>query len=416
MTRIATAWLALAGSGAFADGPRRRFAAISFIDSLGTGLFLPLMVLFFTRSAGLTVGQVALGLTLAGIAALVATPAGGHLLDRYDPRLTLVLSYGIRAAVYAAYSVVHSIVAFIPLVCLAQASAQVGRSARTLVVAGMASEEERVRLLAGVSTIRNLGVGLGSLGAGVALAGDTRTAYLAVVWINAASYLLGGLLVWTMPATHPRRQPRTEDRGTVRAVLRNRRFTSLASLNAVLLVNDAALIVGVPIWLTTATDAPAALTGLLFTLNTVLVVLLQVVLSRSSKTLHGAGRAYLFSGAAFLLGCFLFVLAATDGRPLAIMLMIAGVTALTVAEIFSVAAGWSVSLGLAPLEQRGRYLAVFSLGEGVATSAGPALVTLAVVQGGGPGWIALGAAGTVAGTVAWRLCRVRDDQVPEPSA
>ncbi len=413
MTRITSA---ITRNGVLADGPRRRFAAVSFIDSLGTGLFLPMMVLFFTRSAGLTAGQVGLGLTLAGITALVVTPAAGRMLDRYDPRLTLVPSYGIRAAVYAAYAAVHSVIAFIPLVCLAQASAQVGRSARTILVAGLTSKEERVPLLAGVSTIRNFGVGLGSLGAGVALAEGTRAAYLAVVWLNAASYLLGGLLVWTMPATRPRRQERTEERGSVRAILRNRRFTSLAALNAVLLVNDAALVVAVPIWLTTKTAAPAALTGLLFTLNTLLVVLLQVVLSRTAKTLHGAGRAYLFGGLAFLLGCSLFVLAATGGAPLAVILMIAGVTALTITEIFSVAAGWAVSLGLAPSGQQGRYIAVFSLGEGAATSAGPALVMLAVVQGGGAGWLALGAASGLAGALAWRLCRAANDQVPEPSA
>jgi MFS family permease len=405
VTWVGRLWRASTGSDAFADGPRRRMAVGSFIDSLGSGLFLPVMVLFFTRSAGLSVGTVGLGLICGGVASVAMTPLAGRVLDRYGPRRTLVTSYSLRTVVYLAYPLVHSVGLFIPLVCLDRIAAQTGRSARTMVVAGMAGAADRIRMLGGLNAIRNFAVGVGNLGATVAIVADTRAAYLAVVWVNAVSYVVAGLLVRTLPAdrVHPE-QPKP-DQAADRRIPRDRRFLGLAALNAVFLAGNSALVVGVPIWLTTRTTAPPLLIGLLFTLNTVLVVLLQVGLGRIAKTLSGAGRAYLFCGAALLLGCAMFVLAAAGGPVTAALCMVVGVVGLTIAEVFSSAAGWSVPLEFAPEDRRGRYLSVFAIGDGFMTFGGPAVITFIVVDGGGLGWLALGVVAGVAGVAAQRLCR-----------
>lgn len=403
MTWVGRLWRTSLGSDAFATPPRRRLAVASFIDSLGSGLFLPLMVLFFTRSAGLPASAVGLGLTCGGIASVAMTPLAGRALDRYDPRLVLVLTYATRTLVYLGYPFVHSVGTFIPLVCMDRILAQTGRSARTMVVAGMASEDERIRMLAGLNAMRNFAVGIGNLGAAAAIVVDTRAAYLTVIVANAVSYVVGGLLVRTLPAAR-----RRTEHGKVaadRRILRDRRFLVLAGLNSVFLVGNSALLVGVPIWLTARTAAPAVLVSLLFALNTALVVLLQVRLGQLATTLGGAGRAYLFSGLALLVGCAMFVLAALGGPVLAVLCMVTCVLGLTVAEIFSSAAGWSVPLEFAPADRRGRYLSVFAVGEGFMTFAGPAVITFILVGGGGPGWLALGGAGVAAGVAAQWLCR-----------
>jgi hypothetical protein len=52
-------------------GPLRRYSVIGLIDATGTGLFAAVSTLFFTRVVELPVGQVGLGLSLAGLAALL---------------------------------------------------------------------------------------------------------------------------------------------------------------------------------------------------------------------------------------------------------------------------------------------------------------------------------------------------------
>ncbi|MET9632579.1 MFS transporter [Lentzea sp. NPDC006480] len=405
-------WRAATGADAFSDGPRRRLAVASFVDSLGSGLWLPSMVLFFTRGAGLSAAVVGVGLTCAGITSVAVTPLVGRVLDRHDPRRMLVLSYAIRTVVYLIYPFVHSAALFIPLVCLAQAAAQAGRSARTMVVAGLADEEERIRMLAGLAAIRGTAVGLGSLGATAAIVADTRAAYLAIVLVNAVSYVVAGLLVRTLPTLERAQQPEAhhQTKAERRQLLRDRRFLVLAGLNAVFLAGDSVLLVGAPLWITTRTSAPPALVGVLFTLNTVLVVLLQVSLGKMAKTLSGAGKAYLLSGATLLLGCAMFPLAALGGVAAAAGCMVVGVIGLSLAEVFSQAAGWSVPLALAPDGKRGQYLSAYAVGEGFMTFAGPGLITVIVLDGGGLGWLGLGVVAAAAGVAAQWLCRTGTPQ------
>lgn len=62
------------------DPNERRVLAASFADALGTGLFLPLSVIYLTRIVGLSPTRVGLGLTVAGSAAVAATLLAGTLL------------------------------------------------------------------------------------------------------------------------------------------------------------------------------------------------------------------------------------------------------------------------------------------------------------------------------------------------
>jgi MFS family permease len=76
-------------------GPLRRYAFVSLVDATGTGMFLTASVLYFTRFAGLAAGSVALGLSLAGLAALIGAVPLGSLGDRFGHRRGWSLSYGL---------------------------------------------------------------------------------------------------------------------------------------------------------------------------------------------------------------------------------------------------------------------------------------------------------------------------------
>ena len=70
-------------------GPQRTLALAAFINTAGTGLFVTSSALFFTRSVGLPVSQVELGLTIAALAGLtVGIPAGRihQILSRLRPK------------------------------------------------------------------------------------------------------------------------------------------------------------------------------------------------------------------------------------------------------------------------------------------------------------------------------------------
>jgi predicted MFS family arabinose efflux permease len=103
-------------------GPLRRYAVISLAGSIGTGLFLAAGTLFFTRVAGLPAGLVGLGLSLAGLAAMLAAIPLGSLGDKLGHRNVWVILTALQALTYACYPLVHSFLAFVAAVTVAAAS------------------------------------------------------------------------------------------------------------------------------------------------------------------------------------------------------------------------------------------------------------------------------------------------------
>lgn len=68
------------------DPGQRRLLLASLADALGTGLFLPISVIYLTRIVGLPATRVGLGLTIAGVVAVLAAPSAGPLPGRFGAR------------------------------------------------------------------------------------------------------------------------------------------------------------------------------------------------------------------------------------------------------------------------------------------------------------------------------------------
>lgn len=62
------------------------------IDALGSGLFLPFSVLFFTATTPLGLQEIGLALSTAAIVRLPVTPVSGMLTDRIGPKRAVIIS------------------------------------------------------------------------------------------------------------------------------------------------------------------------------------------------------------------------------------------------------------------------------------------------------------------------------------
>jgi predicted MFS family arabinose efflux permease len=90
------------------DRNQRLILLAYLANALGTGLFLPVSVLYLTRIVGLSATRAGLGLTIAGLVAVVAGPCAGPLLDRFDARAVVVGCFAASALGFAAYLAVGS--------------------------------------------------------------------------------------------------------------------------------------------------------------------------------------------------------------------------------------------------------------------------------------------------------------------
>jgi MFS family permease len=385
--------------------PRERdariYAVASVVDALGNGLFLPITALFFVKVVGLPTTRVGLGLSITGVAAMLGPVFVGPVVDRYGARRTVIVLNVLRAAAYACYPLVRGFWAFVALVAFTGLLDTMARPALQALVATLTDDADRMTTLAFVRSVRNIGYGVGGLLVSAALAVGGRGPYVALVLGDAATFVVAAVL---LARVRDVRVPLPEGPRTgYREVLRDRRFLALTVLHGVLSLHLSVLLIGFPLWIDQRTNAPTAVAGVIFTLNSALVVLLQVPFSRRSVSVRQGGRALRNSGLALAATCVL--LALTPGLPVwpaVALLLVIGVVECA-AELWEAAGGWAVSLGLAPAHARGRYLGVWALGFAVHDVGGPTIMAFVVSTAGRIGWLVLAVVVAFAGYAASRL-------------
>ncbi|MFI5857590.1 MFS transporter [Streptomyces parvulus] len=352
------------------------FLAALFVDALGSGLYLPLTLLFIHEVTGLSVATVGLGVTVAAAAGLAASPVAGVLVDRFGSRTVLIGTYLVRALGFALYPLVGSFPALIAVAAVIAVGDRAYYPATSSYIAAIASGADRDRLYAFVAMARNIGFGLGGLlsTAALSLIGGHGFAVLAVV--NAVSFLgAAACLVLAAPRPVDESASSAEPvrrRGGYRSVLTDRPFLSLVAAEQVFTLAHSVLPIALPLYAVTVLDAPAAVLGVLYTLNTALLVVGQLPVRRLQA---GARRTHALAlgGAVFAVSCAAF--AATAYLPHGgwqLTGLVAATLVYTAGELMHTAPSSALAAAVAPAALRGRYLAVYQLTWGVAAIIAPA--------------------------------------------
>ncbi|MGW7531493.1 MFS transporter [Amycolatopsis sp. NPDC054798] len=405
----AAGWKArLAGSLLPPPGPARVLAVAALVTSLGFGGYTAGSVLFFTRGAGLSTGQVGVGLSLAGLLAVGGNILFGRLADRWGPREITMFVGGLQVVALLLSTAVDSFAMFLPVVCLLGVSEQAGKVCRNALIGGAVEGEELVRTLAYLRSVLNGGIAVGAMLASIAVRYDTRSAYQILLFAIAGVSLLGYSLYLFVPRTHPapRRPGKEKDTPKTPPSIA---YVSTGLLCGIVNLGDTVLTVGLPLWVIGQTAAPKPMAAWLHAVNTLLVVLLQIRASRGAKTITGATRLLRLAGLTMAAACPVFWLAHDFTAVWASIVLLIGVLLLTASELWNSAAIWGLSFSLAPVESRGAYLGKFSIGTTLREVFGPVLVIGLITGTGGAGWFLLAGlmvlASVGAGPVARRAQR-----------
>jgi MFS family permease len=316
---------------------------------------------------------------------LAAGIPAGHLADRHGPRGVYAATLLLSSVAMAAFCLVHGFLLFLAVACagsLAQAASTAARGPIIQRFGGERPSEFRAYL----RSVSNVGVSVGAVLAGWAVAVGTHTAYTLLIIGNAVSFAVCAVLVMCLPPV-PVKEPETGPRWIA---LRDHPYLLLTALDGVMAIEYRVLTVAIPLWLVSETSAPHWSVSAVLLVNTVMVVGLQVRASRAIDTPASGGRAFRRAGFAFLVACLVLAQAGHKPQWVAMALLLGGVTIHTVGELWHAAGGFEVSFSLAPSHAVGQYQGVFGMGLGLGEALGPAVLTTLCIGLGILGWCITG--------------------------
>jgi MFS family permease len=341
------------------------------VNSFGNGVVLPFLVIYLHDVRGFGLGTAGLAIAVASAAQLAAGIGAGPIIDRFGPRPTLAVGLILQAVGFGLLPLVrHPWHAFVLLAIEGAGSSGFWPSQSTL-VARLTPGARRHAAFAQQRLTMNLGIGLGGLAGGlIAHVSNPRT-FTVLFLLDAVTFLgyVGMIALIDDPGVEV---DETMAPASYGAVFRDRTFLGLWGLNFLFVSAGYSLINLFPQFARDHSHVSEREIGLIFAVNTGVIVLAQLPLSRwieGKRRMRALALMPALWAVAWLLvdgtGAWL------DATPAFIAFAVAA-GLLGVGECFHGPAHQALVADIAPAQLRGRYFAVHSLSWGLAGTVGPA--------------------------------------------
>jgi MFS family permease len=375
-----------------------RLSTQSLLFALGEGTFMTGSAVFFTQVVGLTVVQVGLGLTIAGIAGFIAAYPMGRLVDRIGPKRCWSISSVGQASMFAVWPFIDSFQGYIAMAVIMEVIGALGGTAHGAYTIDVLPPNERVTSRAYMYSALNVGFTLGSLVGAIALAFESVTLLAAVPWFTAAVFSINSYFVTRLPdASHDlktaeERQVKIDGPGP----MRNVGWLAAMFFSGTLWTNQVILNLVIPLWLVDKTDAPWVVLAFLFGTNTVMCIFLPLLAARGIKDNPTALRAIRLSTVFFIVSCVITLSTHHSVGLGTVLLFFLGHVTLTGAELYLSAASWTFEAELMDPRRRGEYQGAAELSSTLGRVWAPALYTFLAMNWGATGWLIIAGIVTIA--------------------
>jgi len=267
--------------------PARVVIAGDAVAALGTGMILPLTLIYLHQVRGIRLPVVGTLLAMQAAIGLVAVPISGALMDRIGARKVLAAALIGQAMGSAGMAWTHSVATAIPVMVIFGASVAPGFPAFMTLLAGVCPQPDaQQRAFAVNFTVLNAAVGIGG-GIGAAVASVHHPGSFQAMFLgNAACCLAFTVVLTRLPDIRLPHSPHDAKVG-YRDVLANRPLRAVVIATLVLAFTGyAALDSGLPAFATVEAHAPVRIVALALTANTTLIVLAQLFVLRLVRKLR----------------------------------------------------------------------------------------------------------------------------------
>ncbi len=367
-------------------GRHRRFVTAIAVDAVGSGVFMPVAMLYFLATTDLTLVQVGAAISIASLVTLPVGPVLGSVVDAYGAKTVLLAGNALQALGFAAYLFTESFAGVLWWTVVVTIGRTAFWGSYGNIVVAIAAPGEREKWFGFLGALRNVGFAVGGLVSGLAITIGTHTAYALVVAANAVSYVVALGLLLAVPAiavTSHGRQP-----GSWRVVLRDRPYRLLWLCQLIWSTALMALNFAIPVYVTTLLGLPGWVTGAVFTLNTVIVGFGQGLVVRA-MTGRRRWRMLALANLAFAASFVVLLGASRLAAGAATVVVLLGAVVLTLGEVTGGPVHAALAAEAAPDHLRGRYLSLIQLAWNVAGTVAPVSFAWLLDRGASMIWLVL---------------------------
>ena len=367
-------------------------------------MFHTIGIIYFSFVVGFGAHKVALAFSIGAAVSLAVSVPAGHLADRFSPKYIGIASFLGQGVALGAQIFTKNWYVFTGLLCLEYFIERFGQNARMSYIARIGEGPQRVQARAYMRAVTNLGIGSGTLFAGVALAINTPTAYKTMIVLDALSFILAAIAYTRVPNIAPTLEKHEKFDWSV---LKDHRYLIAMLINGGFNLHFLIQNVAIPVWVVKETNVPRWWISVIMLMNTIAIVLFQVSTSKMAKDLKSAIRIYKNSSLFVAAACLIYASAHGVNQWLAATLMLIGMALHIVGELWGSNGAWMIAMDLADERRQGVYQGVWSLGFGLTDMVGPTILVALVIGIGQLGWVYLCAWFVLMGlAMQWHLRKI----------
>jgi Na+/melibiose symporter-like transporter len=386
---------------AVTPSPAERFTRRSFVallvalgvDNAGSGLFLPLVLVYSTEAVGLSLAVAGTVVSVGTAIGLLVPAVAGRVVDRLGPKAVVVSSQVLQAGGLLAYLLAQDVIGVAVAAVSVTVGLQLFYSALFALIADAAPPGPRDHAFAVVDMVRAGAFGAGALVAGALLTALGTTGLRVAVALDAATFVLAALLL--VLSVHPRHH--STDGGShggngggsletvppqeppPRGVLRDRPFSVLILATGLIGSASDVFLIGLPVLALDQLEAPGWVPGLCLALLTLAVSTLAAAVVRATAG-YSRLRVIAIGGGVTLLWCAVTASALAVPSTWVPAWLLASTLVLAASSLLIGTRPNAVAEAAAPAQLRGRYLAVFQYAFTAPQLAAPLVIALSAVH------------------------------------
>lgn len=337
------------------------------ISTIGSSMIWPFLMIYVRQRVNLPLTQIASLMTINASAGLIAAFIAGPITDRVGRKWVMVISLVGNGFVYYFMSNAHSYLSFAILMTLSGAFNPLYRVGSDAMLADLIPSEKRPDAYALMRLSNNAGISIGPMVGGfISSMSFTITFYIAGSGMLIYSLLIAFFAHETLPEHIDTLGQITQPLGGYLQVLRDTQFLSFTG--AFILAQMCAVMIWIlmPVYANGIYNIPESQYGFIPTTNALMVVFLQLFVTRLTKRFRPLpvmtiGTLFYALGVGSVALGHSFV-----GFWISIVIM-------TIGELILMPTASSYVAELAPPDMRGRYMSVAGLTWSVAAGIGPLL-------------------------------------------